>query len=308
MKRKDFGGRADQGDQDDAQDDTGEQDDTTEEGKRPAKRPRGDTVGEDGQGGGEDEDEGLTEAEVASLSRAEIEEALEQREGQGNLAPDRVELEFRACALDLLPSADWIKSPACASLILAWLESRRALAPEKITLVADRRTAISDPPVPAPSAAQLGEVWAAVTAGTQVSQHARDNGCEYLAQAICELIDEQFPQLARLRLSKTWLVARGYRLHPPQNWFHHVAPVLECADGPFVLDIYLADQPITRSAWLSRARGGVPADKGFDCDRPWELIGRPQSAQDGFDPHSYIPRADAKPQIDECRKPATTST
>jgi hypothetical protein len=237
----------------------------------------------------------------------ELRQAWEERDqGFGIRTPDIEAIEFRRDALELLSPATWISSPLCASRILAWLNQREALVPDLIDLVTGRRITLSTPAVAVLTATQREQVWAAVNAGAQVSARAVDDGCEYLAHAICEVITEQFPDIARLRLTKVWLVAPGPRLHPPQNWNHHVAPMLECADGMYVIDLYLAPTgPITKAEWLTRARGTASAAGLFDCVQPWELMGCPASAQAGFETATYIPRGDAAAQIQECRRTTT---
>jgi Glutaminase len=276
---------------------------------QPAAGNSGESESEsDGTGDEDEEPEVLSGPAIAKMNSRQLRKALRKREGgYGRETDDMPDIQFRIDALDMLGSPGWIKTPSCASLILPWLGRRPLLMPDLIASVTGRRDALASPPVPALTPAQRAEVWDAVRARTQVSPQARQDGCEYLAQAICEVIDERSPGIARLRLTKIWLVALGSRqIHPPENWNHHVAPMLECTDGRYVIDPYLdASAPITMDDWLVRARGDVPATGLFSRDRPWELIGCPRQDAEDFDPQTYIDRNQAAAQIQACRKTAT---
>lgn len=156
--------------------------------------------------------------------------------------------------------------------------------------------------VAVPAAQQRDEVWAAITAHFQVPASAGAQDCENRAHAICELINAQFPGLARRHLTKIWLIAPNPTLHPPQNWKHHVAPVLACQDGDYAFDLFLSPgAPLTMAAWLTAAQGTRAAgDAGlWHGQRVWDLFGRPDPQIDPgtLDTGAFVDRRPAASNI-----------
>ena len=223
------------------------------------------------------------------------------------VTPDLGDPEFRETALIALRDTDWIVSVACAEQVTTWLQTHADVVQELIDMVAERRQALGDPVGPL-TEGQRAAVWALVTTRIQVPARQQGDGCEYLAHAVCEVINEAFPAVARRLLKKQWLIASSNRLHPPENWHHHVAAVLECTDGWWALDPLLRPTgPLIRDAWIAAATGNTTSDGLNHRSQPWELLGSPAVGIDGFDPQARITSEDgsqARTDIDRCKKVA----
>jgi hypothetical protein len=195
----------------------------------------------------------------------------------------------------------WIKSPICASQVQNWLAQHHVVAADLIIQVEGLMNGLAAPAVGKPDKAKRDQVWAAVTAGCKVPPSAGEDGCEYLAHAVCELISAQFPDLARLHLKKIWQVAPDLQLHPPQNWKHHVAPVLSCQDGEFALDLFLSPNgPVAKASWIQLATGTGSSAGVQNLQQAWEA--RHISVM------STMPSRRRSPSTVIWRPPAQTST
>ncbi|GAB2826671.1 protein-glutamine glutaminase family protein [Streptomyces daliensis] len=259
-----------------------------------------------GDGGGDGDGDGppvLTEAEIAALDIDEVFAALDERDdGVGGETEDQSGLEFRRDALELLTPVTWITSVLAADSVLGWLGTFPGVVTDLSATVTARRAQLAAPPVPPLTPEQRQAVWTHVAAHITVPARALGDGCEYLAHAVCEAVDGQFPDVSRARLAKLWVVADSGILHPPEKWGHHVAPVLDCADGEFVLDPLLSPHtPLARDAWLAQVRGAVQAARAPELRRAWEPLGCPRQA--GFEPGTKVAigRTDRE-QIDACKR------
>lgn len=251
---------------------------------------------------GQEEAEALSDAAIAAMSLDEVLAAIHKLDdGFGEWTADPQRLMIRRDALQLVGNGDGINSHAYATLVQAWLAPHHSLVPDLIALVGARAGQLSAA-VAVPAAQQRDEVWAAITAHFQVPASAGAQDCENRAHAICELINAQFPGLARRHLTKIWLIAPNPTLHPPQNWKHHVAPVLACQDGDYAFDLFLSPgAPLTMAAWLTAAQGTRAAgDAGlWHGQRVWDLFGRPDPQIDPgtLDTGAFVDRRPAASNI-----------
>jgi len=245
----------------------------------------------------EDEDEsGLSQAQIARIVRlnlAGVTKAIkEEDEGFGETTPLLTGLEQRRDALECVGDGAWILSHGCATVVLTWLGTQAPLVPDLQLTVRNRRVALAAPVSPVPGTAERATMWTALCLALQAPERLARDGCEYLAHAICQWLHVNRPNWARLHLAKHWLVAPRGGLHPTYHWNHHVAPVLVCADGEFVLDLFLSpDAPMPLATWLATVKGGQPPAL-FERRQSWELIGAPVHPTMPFDPGTRLLASD----------------
>jgi len=247
--------------------------------------------------GADDGDEGgLSQAQIArvvSLDLAGTETAIgAEDEGYGETTPLLTGLIQRRDALECVDDGAWILSHGCATVVLAWLGSLAPVVPDLQQTVRNRRIALATPATPVPGTAERATMWTALCLALRAPARLAQDGCEYLAHAICTWLHVNHPDWARLHLTKYWLVAPGGGLHPTYHWNHHVAPVLLCADGEFVLDLFLSpDAPMPLATWLATVKGGQPPAL-FERRQSWELIGAPVHPTMPFDPGTRLLASD----------------
>ncbi|MDI2126468.1 protein-glutamine glutaminase family protein [Yinghuangia seranimata] len=237
----------------------------------------------------------LTEDQISRLSLHRLEELWSIRERDDDLSmggdwEDQDELQFRRTALEMLaPSAPhWITSVGCAQSVLTWLKKQPTLVPDLIPKVRLWRDQLEGPAAKQPDAAERRVLWDAVCLAVKVPQRNTGDGCEYLAHVICEEIQLRNADCARRYLEKAWVVAQANVLHPPDNWGHHVAPVIDCTDGLFVFDPLLSPRgPMPLLVWQVAAKGAANTPV-FHLTQPWELLGRPNYGNQAFDPATYM--------------------
>ncbi|OPC77994.1 hypothetical protein B4N89_37870 [Embleya scabrispora] len=242
---------------------------------------------------------------IARMTPDQLSEAIEDRmENFGGLTPDTPLLTFRQTALVLGDDLPLAKSTMCVGQVHTWLHSRAALVPDVIPLCDAKASTLAAPATPAPTLAELTAVWRALTGSLVVPRSAAQDGCEFLAHAVCEWFENTHPDWARLHLCKRWVVAPSGGMHPPYHWKHHVAPQITCVEGPFVIDLLLGAQaPMACTAWVTAAKGAsAPADT-FEATAPWELLGAPASATAGFVPETLSPiGATLRTSIEACKR------
>ncbi|GCE01991.1 protein-glutamine glutaminase family protein [Embleya hyalina] len=228
----------------------------------------------------------LTDPEIAALDLDQANAALTARIGDFDAqTEDRPALEFRVAALEHVDDAAWLLSLTGCRAVAGWLTTRAALTGDLLTVVQTRVGQLTLPATPAPPATTRGAIWTALNLARRLNpQIAAGEGCEYLAHAICEWFQAAHPNLARLHLTKYWIVAPNGNLHPPDNWNHHVAPVLHFADGDYVFDLSLfPNGPTTLAAWRAATRTQNPPAGLDERQSPWELL-LPPAIAPGYQP------------------------
>ncbi|WP_331772227.1 protein-glutamine glutaminase family protein (plasmid) [Embleya sp. NBC_00888] len=243
-------------------------------------------------------------ARIVGLDLAGIATAIGQEdEGFGETTPLLTALEQRRDALECVGDGAWIRSPGCATVVLTWLGTQATLVPDLVRTVGNIRVALATPASPAPGADERATMWTALCLALRAPERVARDGCEYLAHAICTWLHENRPDWARLHLVKYWLVASGGGLHPTYHWNHHVAPVLTCADGEFVLDPFLSPgAPMPLATWLAAVKGDRPP-RLFERRQAWELIGAPVHATMPFDPGTRLVESDTiLREVAACRR------
>jgi hypothetical protein len=131
----------------------------------------------------------------------------------------------------------------------------------------------------------------------------RDNGeqgCEYRAHAICELINVADPQVGAKFLFKFWVDA-GRQVLGPQHWSHHVAPVVLTPQTAWVFDPALLGQPCTIDDWLGRL---LPAGSQIPCSmQAWERLGKPIANDPLSQLDDWLIEPAARIEIDRDKRP-----
>ncbi|GCD95771.1 protein-glutamine glutaminase family protein [Embleya hyalina] len=248
----------------------------------------------------------LSPTAIADMTPEQLTEAIEYRiENFGGMTPDTPHLTFRQTALVLGNDLPLAKSTMCVGRVRTWLGSQADLVPDVILLCDAKAGLLAAPATPAPTLAELTSVWRELTGALVVPRSPTQDGCEFLAHAVCEWFEHTRPDWARLHLCKRWVVAPGGgRMHPPYHWKHHVAPQITCAEGLFVIDLLLGAQgPTAHKTWVTAAKGAsAPADT-FEATAPWELLGAPASATAGFVPETLTPiGATLRTNIEACKR------
>ncbi|OPC77937.1 hypothetical protein B4N89_37510 [Embleya scabrispora] len=247
----------------------------------------------------------LTDAEIAALDLEQANAALTARIGGfGAQTDDMPALEFRVAALEHVGNAAWLLSTTGCRAVADWLATRAALTGDLLAIVQTRAGQLTLPATPAPLAATRDAVWTALNLARRVNpQGAAGEGCEYLAHAICEWFHAVHPNSARLHLTKFWIVAPNGNLHPPDNWNHHVAPVLHFADGDYVFDLSLfPDGPVSLATWQAEIRTHNPPPGLLERRFPWELL-LPPAIVPGYQPGMRIVIGDPERNaIDACTR------
>ncbi|MGW1990335.1 protein-glutamine glutaminase family protein [Embleya sp. NPDC001921] len=255
---------------------------------------RAGVVGQSEQGPGQFTS--LSRSSIAVMPLDRITAAIEKRhEDFGGLTLDMGALTFRQSALGLCANLSLARSIGCVARVRSWLETQADLVPELIVLCERRVTALALPAGPPPSVAELIGVWTQLTGAliTPVPERESQDGCEFLAHAVCEWIESTHPHWAGSHLSKRWVVAPTGTMHPPYNWNHHVAPQLLCTEGTFVIDLLLGPRaPMAAAAWAVAAKGRRPPADVFEQTAPWEFLGAPASATADLDPEMLSPIGD----------------
>lgn len=250
-------------------------------------------------GAGEESDEEQGPAQFEELSRTSIAAmpldritaAIEKRHDDfAGLTPDMGALTFRQSALRLCANLSLARSVGCVGRVRSWLATQADLVRELIVQCDQRVAALALRAEPPPSVAELIAVWTQLTDALIVPEGESQDGCEFLAHAVCEWIESTRPHWAELHLSKRWVVAPNGTMHPPYNWKHHVAPQLVCTEGTFVIDLLLGPtKPMAADAWAVVAKGKRPPVDVFEQAAPWEFLGAPASTTTDLDPEMLSP-------------------
>ncbi|MFD8757031.1 protein-glutamine glutaminase family protein [Kitasatospora sp. NPDC059577] len=149
-------------------------------------------------------------------------------------------------------------------------ESRR----EDLTL---RRDDLARQAVPLPSADRFRALHTEVMSRYDPEGGNLVHDCELRAHALSELITAANPGIGRRHLAKVWArpEAGHERLHPDYQWNHHVAVLVETAEGSRVIDpLLFPDRAVTLAQWhdtLSVPGQGTPVVHRA----PWEFFGAP---------------------------------
>ncbi|MFI6978392.1 protein-glutamine glutaminase family protein [Embleya sp. NPDC050154] len=235
--------------------------------------------------------EELSRTSIAGMPLDRITAAIEERyDNLGGLTPDMGALIFRQSALGLCANLSLARSVGCVGRVRSWLATQADLVAELIVMCDQREADLASPAEPPPSVAELIGVWTQLTDALIVPKGQSQDGCEFLAHAVCEWIESTHPHWTRLHLSKRWVVAPGGTMHPPYNWKHHVAPQLVCTEGTFVIDPLLGPTtPMAADAWVVAAKGKRPPVDVFEQTAPWEFLGAPASTTTDLDPEMLSP-------------------
>ena len=144
-----------------------------------------------------------------------------------------------------------------------------------------------------------------------------EDGCEYRAHAICELINAADSDVGAKFLGKFWIDA-GQPLLGPKKWVHHVAPVVFAQGMPYIFDpLLVRDRALSLDEW--RHLLGTDIQPTLQA---WERLGKPVAnnprawlANDPLsnlanDPLSqlgdwFIDNTNARAAIDRAKHPTT---